>query len=98
MTINGEAFQFAHRFLIESEDAARLTGRSQVKYRLSIFRGFEESSNTSEGEAHFTIIATSEIGIFEVPLELKKRQGSWNVIKASVLDQNGFKTELLVNK
>lgn len=88
LTITSEAYEYGRYFVMEDQRVIKVTG-SQRNQRLSFWSGFESSFGDNDGEASLTVRVTGDRGTFDVPMELKKRQGRWSVVGAKAVNEKG---------
>ena len=88
LAITGEAYEYGRHFVMEDQRVTKVTGPQQDQ-RLNVWSGFSYSFGDLDGEASLTVHVTGELGAFDVPLALKKRQGRWSVVSARAVSEKG---------
>lgn len=96
LATTGEAYEFGRHFVTEDQRVASVTG-PQHDQRLGFWSGFNYSLSDSDGEASLTVHVRGDRGTFDVPMELKKRQGRWSVVSAKTVSEKGD-TVVIVEK
>lgn len=88
LATTGEAYEYGRHFVMEDRRVANVTGRLHHQ-RLGFWSGFSSSLGDSDGEASLTVHVRGDRGTFDVPLELRKRQGRWSVVGAKAISERG---------
>ena len=88
LLFNSEPYEFAKKYVASDPKVIEVTG-AQSSVRVSWFRGFRYAFGDRTGEANFAFEVVGERGKFEVRVFLEKQGGTWSVVKAQALPDNG---------
>jgi hypothetical protein len=88
LAITGEAYQYGLAFVQQDHRVIKVTGQ-QRSQKFEFWSGFSESVGDVNGSASFTIRISGDNGVFDVPLELQKKNRSWEVVGAKIINANG---------
>ena len=94
MLLTNESYVFAKEFVANDSRVRQVTG-SQKSSRIAPFKGFRSTFGDRTGEAHFTFKVSADRGSFDVRVEMEKREGRWNIIKAQVASSSGAVTNVV---
>ncbi len=88
LTVNGEAYEFARQFVAEDRRVLQVTG-VQRRQKLAFWRTTSHVSGDTQGDASLSLQVDGASGKFEIPLALQKRDGRWQVLSATAIDESG---------
>jgi hypothetical protein len=88
VTVKSDAYEFAEDFVARDERILRVTGR-QTERSLRWLGGFSMSYGDNSGDATLTVRVVGDRGSFDIPLELRKSQGRWSVVRAMAINERG---------
>lgn len=78
MLLTSDSYAFAKEFVANDARVIELTG-IQRSSRIAPLKGFRSTFGDRTGEAHFTFRVSGDRGVFDVRVEMEKRDGRWAV-------------------
>jgi hypothetical protein len=95
--LTSESYEFAREFVATDARVVALTG-VQRSSRMAPVKGFRSTFGDRTGEAHLTFKVSGARGIFDVRVELEKREGRWRVVEAEAVASDGATTMLVSSR
>ena len=87
-SMSSEPYTFAREFVKHDPRFTQVTGVPKAQ-RLLIWRGYSDDVGDQEGRASLNLRVEGTRGVFDVPMELRKQQGQWSVVRAKAITERG---------